>query len=185
MAGADLWLRTPRLGLRRFTSVDLEWLVALRADPDVMRHAGGPQDQTKTEDLFNTRFLAYYDEHPGLGSWVTVERSTETPVGFHLLNHVYGESLIQVGFFLMTSAWGRGFGTEMASALLRYGFVDLALPRIVALTSLDNKASQRVLLKIGLHRHGVRTLDHPVYAAAGPVAWFEREAADWRRERSI
>ena len=116
---------------------------------------------------------------------MTVERSTGRRVGFHLLNNIQGESLIQVGFALLKPAWGRGFGTEMASAVLRYGFVDLSLPRIVGMANLDNHASQHVLLKIGLHRHGERAFPHPAYASQGPLAWFERDAGDWLAERAI
>jgi RimJ/RimL family protein N-acetyltransferase len=71
----------------------------------------------------------------------------------------------------------------MALALLRYGFVELALPRIVGMTALDNRASQHVLLKIGLHRQGERAFPHPAYASAGPQAWFERDAISWLAER--
>jgi len=104
---------------------------------------------------------------------MTVERATGTRLGFHLLNHIRGESIIQIGFTLAKSAWGKGFGTEMASAVLRYGFVDLKLPRIAGTTSLQNHASQRVLLKIGLERRGERVFPHPDYASEGPMAWFE------------
>ena len=125
------------------------------------------------------RILEYYEAHPGLGLWITVDRSTGSPLGFHLLNHIQGETeFIQVGFVLTKPAWGRGIATEMASALLRYGFVDLRLPRIVAMASLGNHASQHVLEKIGLRRHGERAFPHPAYAAEGPMAWFERDAAD-------
>ena len=65
-----------------------------------------------------------------------------------------------------------------------YGFVDLHLPRIVAIASLGNVASHRVLEKIGLHRLGERTLPHPAYADEGPMAWFERDGADWIAERA-
>ena len=80
---------------------------------------------------------------------MTTERSTGTPVGFRLLNHIQGESFIQVGFALLKLAWGHGYGTEMAAAVLRYGFIDLALPHIVAMANLENRASQHVLQKIG------------------------------------
>jgi RimJ/RimL family protein N-acetyltransferase len=110
---------------------------------------------------------------------MTVERATGERIGFHLLNHIQGESIIQVGFALVKSAWGRGFGTEMAYAVLRYGFVDLALPRIVAIASLENHASQHVLLKIGLHRNGERAFSHPAYVSQGPMAFFERDRTDW------
>jgi RimJ/RimL family protein N-acetyltransferase len=95
------------------------------------------------------------------------------------LNHIQGESFIQVGFALVKSAWGRGLGTEMAFAVLRYGFGDLSLPQIVAIANLDNHASQNVLLKIGLQRRGERGFRHPAYASEGPLAWFERDRSGW------
>jgi ribosomal-protein-alanine N-acetyltransferase len=127
--------------------------------------------------------LRYYDDNPGLGVWMTVERATETPLGLHVLNHIQGEALIQVGFILAKHAWGRGVASEMAAALLRYGFTTLALTRIVAITAPDNVASQRALLTIGLHRRGDRSFPHPAYTAAGPQAFFERNAEDWLQER--
>jgi ribosomal-protein-alanine N-acetyltransferase len=133
--------------------------------------------------LLTTRILQYYDDHPGLGIWTTVERASGTGIGFHLLKHIRGEPIIQIGFTLARSAWGKGFGTEMASAVLRYGFVDLKLPRIAGMASLQNHASQRVLLKIGLERRGERAFAHPDYASEGAMAWFERDAADWQAER--
>ena len=183
MSGAFYWLTTARLALRRVTPDDLDWLAALYSDPDVMRYLGGVKDRTKAEEILNTRILQYYDEHPGFGVWMTVERATGTRLGCHLLNHIRGESIVQVGFTLAKSAWGKGFGTEMAAAVLRYGFVDMRVPRIAGMASLQNHASQRVLLKIGLERRGERAFPRPDYAAEGPMAWFEREAADWQAER--
>ncbi|HEY6356957.1 MAG TPA: GNAT family protein, partial [Vicinamibacterales bacterium] len=97
--------------------------------------------------------------------------------------HIQGESIIQIGFGLTRSAWGRGFATEMASALLRYAFLDLELESVAGIASLANVASQRVLQKIGLQRRGERAFPHPAYAAQGPLAWFERRAAEWKAER--
>ena len=71
---------------------------------------------------------------------------------------------------------------EMAFAVLRYGFVDRNLPRIVGMASLQNHPSQRVLTKIGLERKGERAFPHPAYASEGPMAWFERDAGDWLAE---
>ena len=183
MSGAQYWLTSDRLALRRFTADDIDWLANLHSDPDVTKYLGGIKDRTTSEELLRTRILQYYDEHPGLGIWMTVERATGTRLGFHLLNHIRGESIIQIGFTLVKSAWGQGFGTEMASAVLRYGFVDLKLPRIAGMASLKNQASQRVLLKIGLERRGERAFPHPDYASEGAMAWFERDAADWQAER--
>jgi ribosomal-protein-alanine N-acetyltransferase len=178
------WLETARFALRRFTPADLDWLVALYSDPEVVRYLGGAKDRTKVLELLNGRILRYYDQHPGLGIWMTVDRETNSALGFHLLNHIQGETFIQVGFVLSRAAWGRGVATEMGRAVLRHGFTTLALPQIVGIAHIDNRASQRVLSKIGLRRRGERAFTHPAYAAAGPMAWFERERADWMVENT-
>lgn len=179
MVAATPWLATDRLALRRFTAGDLAWLTSLYADADFARYLGGTKTPAQVEEMFATRILAYYDANPGLGIWVTVSRETGAAVGFHLLNHIQGETIIQVGYGLSKAAWGRGFATEMALALLRYGFVDLKIDRIAGITSLRNLASQRVLEKIGLRRNGERAFPHTAYAAEGPLAYFDRDAEAW------
>ena len=182
---SEFWLTTERLGLRRFTADDIDWLADLYSDPDVTRYLGGTRDRARTEEMLNVRILQYYDEHPGLGIWMTVDRAGGQRVGFHLLNHIQGESFIQVGFTLAKAAWGKGMGTEMASAVVRYGFLELSLPQIVGIANLGNVASQCVLRKLGLHRRGERAFAHPAYAAQGPMAWFERDRDGWLAERGL
>ena len=182
MTDVAYWFHTERCRLRRFTEDDREWLRALYADSDVTRYLGGVKTATQADQLFDTRILHYYDAHPGLGIWMTEDRATGTRLGFHLLNNIQGESIIQVGFSLVPAAWGRGIATEVAIALLRYGFVDLQLPTIAGMANLDNVASQNVLRKIGLERRGERAFPHPAYAAEGPLAWFEREEDAWLAE---
>jgi [ribosomal protein S5]-alanine N-acetyltransferase len=172
-------LSTERLRLRRFTPGDLELLVRLNGDERVMRYAGGVKTREQTGELLRGRILQYYEEHPGMGVWATIERDSGACIGMHLLNHIQGESFIQVGYLLLPEFWGKGYATEMCRAVLRYGFAGLGLPRIVAITNMDNVDSQRVLLKAGLERNGERALPHPAYASSGPLAWFERDGASW------
>ena len=181
-ADAGDGLCSERLQLRRFTLADLPLLSELNADPEVMRHLGGAVDTDRTRAMLETRILKYYEENPGLGIWATQLRDSGECIGFHLLNHIQGESLIQVGYRLFPRYWGRGYATEMSVALLRYGYTQLGLRSIVAIADLDNLASQQVLLKSGLHRHGERSFPHPAYACYGPLAWFERDAQDWLAE---
>lgn len=180
MRSAHDTLESDRLRLRRFTANDLDLLASLLGDATVARHLGGPRDRAGTEQTLRTRALDYYERFPGLGMWMTEERATGRAVGFHVLNHVQGEADIQVGYALFQDAWGRGYATEMAVRLMRYGFDDMALPQIVAITNLDNVASQRVLEKAGLVRRGERTFTHPALGAEGPMAWFEADRATWR-----
>lgn len=172
-------LTTERLVLRRFTRDDLDWLVAFYADDEVTQYLGGRRDRAGVTELLETRILRYYDEHPGFGMWQTIERATDQPVGFHLLNHIQGETIVQVGYALVRAAWRKGYAAEMAREVMRYGFVDMKLPRIAAIANLPNVASHNVLRTIGLERRGSRVFPHPAYASQGPMAFFEIEAKPW------
>jgi RimJ/RimL family protein N-acetyltransferase len=172
-------IASARLFVRRFTPDDLDFMAGLLGDPEVARFLGGVKDRAAAETTLRTRGLGYYDQHPGLGMWATVERATGRTVGFHVLNHIHGEPDIQVGYALHRDAWGQGYATEMAVRLLRYGFEDLGLPQIVAITNLDHVVSQRVLEKAGLVRRGERTFTHPALADQGPMAWFEADRTTW------
>lgn len=183
MRQADDTLDSARLTVRRFTLDDLDWLARLLGDSAVGQFLGGPKDRAGAENVLRVRGLDYYAQHPGLGMWATIERATGTPVGFHVLNHIHGEPDIQVGYALFPEAWGRGYATEMSVRLLEYGFADVALSQITAITNLDNTASQHVLLKAGLERRGERSFTHPALAGQGPMAWFVADRATWLAAR--
>lgn len=175
-------LRTERLLLRRFTLADLDLLLEMHRDESTMRHVGGLLTPQQSLGMLQERMIRYYEDNPGLGIWLTQERATGTRVGMHLLNHIQGETLVQVGYVLHRDHWGRGYATEMARAIVGYGFRELGLPRIHAIANHQNLESQRVLLKCGLHRNGERFFPHPAYAPSGPLAFYERDAADWLAE---
>ncbi len=175
-------LETARLTLRRFTLADEALLLRLNSSEAVMRYLGGAMSAESSRAMLQNRILRYYEEHPGLGAWATCERATGRCIGFHLLNHVQGESMLQVGYRLFEADWGCGYATEMSLALLRYGFAELGLPTITANAHLDNLGSQKVLLKSGLHRKANRAFSHPAYAGFGELAHFERDRAGWLAE---
>jgi RimJ/RimL family protein N-acetyltransferase len=178
-------ITTPRLTLRRFTPDDFELLVRLHANPDVMQYAGGVKSRGQTQDIMDVRILQYYERYPGLGIWATIERSTGICCGTHLLNHIRGESMIQLGYLLFPEFWGRGYATEMSIAVLRYGFTQMQLPRIHALTDQENVPSQQVLVKAGLRRQADRTFADPSYQGRPPFAFFERSAEEWLAEDRV
>jgi RimJ/RimL family protein N-acetyltransferase len=61
---------------------------------------------------------------------------------------------MEIGYRFVRAAWGRGFATEAAAAVLDHGFRALRLDPIVAVSDPDNLASHRVLRKIGLRAAG-------------------------------
>jgi len=62
---------------------------------------------------------------------------------------------VEVAYRLARAAWGKGIATEAAGALVAHALLTLVLPRVVAVTYPDNRASQRVLDKLGFERRGL------------------------------
>jgi len=60
----------------------------------------------------------------------------------------------ELGYWLGVAYWGKGFATEAAREMLRYGFDDLRLHRIFASHFKHNPASGRILLKLGMRHEG-------------------------------
>jgi RimJ/RimL family protein N-acetyltransferase len=64
-----------------------------------------------------------------------------------------------MGWVLRRDAWGNGYATEAAEALLRFGVQSLGLHRVEATCAPANEASARVMARIGMRYEG-RMRDH-------------------------
>ena len=169
------WCVTKRLALSEITCDDGNELFELDADPRVMRYIGTGHVSTREQvDEALRRIPRAYALYPGLGTWRATRRDNGDFVGWFALKYIPGTTEIEVGYRLRFGAWGKGFATEGAAALVRHGFDDLGLYRILGVTHPDNTASQRVLVKVGLadagwgHYYGrpVR-----VFACVRDAAW--------------
>ncbi len=140
-------VETERLSLREFTESDVDNLYALDSDPGVMRFINGgkptPRDQIEQELL--PQILRQG------GRWAAIERRGGAFVGWFALAEVPEHpDERELGYRLRTAAWGKGYATEGARALIRYGFTELGLQRIIANTMTVNTGSRRVMEKCGL-----------------------------------
>ena len=146
---------TKRLRLRELRDRDLDDLARLDGDPRVMRYVGDGRTLSREAVARGlARMRRYYDLYPDLGAWRAERRADGAFVGWFCLKYIPKTAEIEVGYRLVPEAWGHGYATEGAKALLRYGFDTLELRRIVGVTYPANVASQRVLLKAGLRDAG-------------------------------
>ena len=158
-----VFVETPRLVLRRFTMADVDNLVSLDADPDVMHFVTGgipaTRDEIETEIL--PAFLGYYEHYEGYGFWAAIEKLTGQFLGWLHFRPREGASPdeAELGYRLRKSAWGKGYATEGSRALIRKGFTEFGVQRVVAEAMAVNLASRRVMEKAGLTL--VRTFHQP------------------------
>lgn len=102
-------------------------------------------------DVLIPRNLAYHAQGAGLGYWVAVEKATGDWIGwFHFRPAPSDPSEMELGYRLRKSAWGKGYATEGAGALVRKGFAERSVTRVTATALAANHASLRVMEKVGL-----------------------------------
>jgi RimJ/RimL family protein N-acetyltransferase len=146
-------LSTSRLELRPFVPADADALIALNTDPEVLRYITGGEPVPRHE-VVQDILPAFMAPRGRLERWVWAadEKATRAFVGwFSLRPCVPGPTNeAELGYRLVRSAWGRGYATEGATALIAAGFAELGLARIFAQTMAANAASRRVLEKSGL-----------------------------------
>jgi RimJ/RimL family protein N-acetyltransferase len=82
----NVHLQTARLTIRRFTAEDEHNLVSLNNDPEVMRYITGGRPEpgrNKIRDEIIPFHLAFYDQHPGFGTWpLTTSARASSWAGF-------------------------------------------------------------------------------------------------------
>lgn len=166
MTADGVLLETERLVLRRFTTQDVDLLVALDADPAVVRYVTGgaatPREEVEREWL--PAFLARYERGDGYGFWAAEEKPTRAFVGWFHLRPAEGAAgdEPELGYRLVRAAWGRGLASEGARALVEYAFADLGARRVVAEGMAVHGASRRVMENAGLRLVRAFQQDWPV-----------------------
>ena len=138
---------TDRLSLRPAAPGDRDDLIALERDPEVMRFINGGRPTPDDGIDSAVGFRMPRGGEPGV--WTAVESATQAFVGWFSLRPRDGE-VAELGYRLRREAWGRGFGSEGARALVREGFAEMYVDRIVATAMAVNHASRRVMEKAGL-----------------------------------
>ena len=139
---------TPRLQAKKLARENLPDLVQLHLDGEVSRFLGGVRTAAQTAAYVETN-LRHWVDH-GLGLW-TLRTDDGTFVGRAGLRHVEleGAAELEVVYTFMRGAWGQGFATEIATALVGIWQRQCSEPSLVGIVMKGNLSSERVLLKAG------------------------------------
>jgi RimJ/RimL family protein N-acetyltransferase len=148
-------VRTARLNLREFVSSDIDAVHAYSSDPRVTRYLFfGPRDQESTAEYLE-ELLASQQERPRTRFELAVEEiATGRLIGACDLSLIESNA-VDLGYMLEAEQWGKGYATEIASALINAAFCDLRADRVISTVDVNNSASIRVLEKIGMRWEAV------------------------------
>ena len=161
-------LRTERLFLRRITKRDRSSIFEIFSDDETLRYYDIDPFQKKQEADELIAFFAERERRgvgirwaialPGRGESSASSTSKNSKLigtcGFNRFERSEARRGI-VGYDLAKEYWGRGYVPEAMQAVVRYGFENLELNRIEAYVEPGNRASVRVLEKLGFTCEGL------------------------------
>lgn len=147
-------LETDRLIIREIREADWERIHAYTSMPEVTQHtAWGPNTEEDTREYVQF-VLDMQQTQPREGFELAICLKKEGiligGVGLHI-----EKTNAEIGYVLNPAYQGKGYAAEAASALLGFGFNTLGVHRIYAKCRPNNKASENVMKKIGMHREGL------------------------------
>lgn len=155
-------LETPRLRLRRFRTDDRAPFLSYRNDPEVARYQSW--ESCSVEEA--TRFIEEQESRqlgvPGTWFQFAIElKATAALIGDCAFKINEEDSRqAEIGFTLARQHQKRGYAAEAVARLLEYGFAELRLHRIIAVTDCENGSSVALLERLGMRReaHFIRNI---------------------------
>jgi RimJ/RimL family protein N-acetyltransferase len=145
--GKDI-LETARLILRPLTTDDFAAVQSWAGNPANVRYmAWGPNTEEQTRE-----FIAH--TKPGF-DFAVVLKESGTVIGSCGIYPDSANDTAEIGWILHISRWKHGYGTELGGELIRYGFEDLKLRRVVSPCAASNYGSYRVMERNGMRREAL------------------------------
>jgi RimJ/RimL family protein N-acetyltransferase len=168
--------KTDRLHLRQWRDSDRAPFAQLNGDPIAMEYFPSTLTQDESDAMAERCRSLIADR--GWGFWAVEHQASQQFIGFVGL-HVPTDQLpfapcVEIGWRLLPDYWGQGFATEAARSVLKVGFTQLELARIVSFTAIENRRSQAVMKRLGMTFCG--TFGHPRVAEGywlHPHCWYE------------
>lgn len=149
-----IW-ETLRLEIWRLSLSDAPFLFRLMNEPSYIEFIGnrGITDLSAAESYLQNKMLSSYRDH-GFGLYLLWSKEQERALG--ICGFVKREYLPDpdLGFALLKNAEGQGYAAESCRALLHYARTELAMERVLAITSLHNERSIKLCRKLGFVLEG-------------------------------
>ena len=144
-------IETERVLLRKFTLDDVDDAWEMNRDPEVRKYLLGEGEPTRDQvrKLIEQNTLGDYEKY-GYGRLAVIHKADNRFIGFTGLKYMPDLDEVDVGYRLCRDYWNQGLATEATRPTIEYGFRELNLDRIIAMALPGNKASIRVMQKLGL-----------------------------------
>jgi ribosomal-protein-alanine N-acetyltransferase len=169
--------RTERLVTRSWRIADLPLAMELWGDPAVTALIDSRGKLTDAQVEEKLRAEIERERSRGVQYWALFDHRNGDFVGCGGLRpwvYTPGEANFEVGFHLVKRGWGKGYATEAALGAIGYAWEKLQLSKVYAGHHPDNRASEKILKKLGFefienHFYEPTGLMHPSYVCKAPT----------------
>ncbi|PSR55541.1 RimJ/RimL family protein N-acetyltransferase [Adhaeribacter arboris] len=144
-------LESERLRFELAHLEDKGFFFKLLNSPNWIKYIGdrGIKTEQDSENYIKNSLIKTYNDK-GFGLYKMVVKTTNLPIGIcGFVKRDYLDS-VDIGFAILPEFEGQGYTFEAAKAILEYGQTELGLGTVYGITTPDNKASQHLLVKLGL-----------------------------------
>lgn len=179
-------LETDRLVLRELRIEDAPAIAERAGDRRVARYllaVPTPYPVALARRWIATR-IAWWRAGRGLTLAIARRDAPGALIGSASLRRHARDRRAELGYWLGADAWGHGFATEAAAALVELGFAELGLERVYAQVIAGNAASCRVLEKLGMVYEGVRRSHVRKGRRLHDLLLFGQLRDEWTRTRA-
>jgi len=121
----------------------------------MVRYIGNGKVRNKEEALqFFERIIRRYKINENYGLKLLIDKTTGEKIGHAGLvpQMIEGKEYIEVGYWIDEKFWGKGYASEAAGALIKFGKEQLQLTELISLIQKGNVASERVAIKNGMKK---------------------------------
>jgi RimJ/RimL family protein N-acetyltransferase len=167
-------LHTERLLLRPFTQDDFAAVHAYASNPENVKYMiWGPNNEAQTKSFIDNTIKQAEAKPRTNYDFAIVLKETGVLIGGSGIYLDNDKNQANLGWILHKDYWKQGYGTEFATALLKFGFEELKLHRIYASCHAENYGSYRVM-----ERNGMRREAHFIKARTGFAGYRD----EWQDE---
>jgi len=142
-------ITTERLIIRKFTYDDWQGVHLYTADANVMKFI--PEGVFSDEDV---KKFVIENSNENARCFPVLLKKERTLIGHIAFHKYFGEHTYEIGWVFNPKYYNKGYASEAAHSILKYGFEKMKLHRIIATCQPENIPSYRVMEKIGMRREG-------------------------------
>lgn len=167
-------IETERLILREWKEDDKKVFARINNDPMIMEYFPRRLSEKDSDHLID-KFQKHFEDHE-YGFYAVEMKETGEFIGFAGLQKVELDvpfkGAVEIAWRLDYGAWGQGYGSEAAAAVLDHAFNELELKEVVGYAVHDNNRAIKLMEKLGMKRDLKGDFEYPYLPEGSALGGF-------------